>query len=150
MANTYTQILYHIVFSTKNRAAVLHADRREELFRYIWGIQQEHQCHLYRVNGMEDHLHILTSLHPSLSLADYMRELKSGTSRWISKEGIFPGFSGWQDGYGAFTVSMREKDAVIRYIKDQQVHHQQTDYLYEYRHLLEEAKIQYDAQYIAG
>jgi putative transposase len=150
MANTYTQILYHIVFSTKGRAPVLHPDRREELFRYIWGIHQGLQCHLYRVNGMEDHLHILTSLHPSFSLADYMRELKTGTSRWISKEGIFPGFTGWQDGYGAFTVSMREKDAVIRYIKDQQVLHQQTDYLDEYRRLLEEAKIQYDDQYIAG
>jgi len=150
MANTYTQILYHIVFSTKNRAPVLHADRREDLFRYIWGIHQGLKCHLYRVNAMEDHLHVLTSLHPSLSLADYMRELKTGTSRWISKEGIFPGFTGWQDGYGAFTISMREKDAVIRYIKDQQIHHQQTDYLDEYRHLLKEAKIQYDDQYIAG
>ncbi len=150
MANTYTQILYHIVFSTKGRALVLHPDRREELFRYIWGIHQGLQCHLYRVNGMEDHLHILTSLHPSLSLSNYMRELKTGTSRWISKEGIFPGFTGWQDGYGAFTVSMREKDAVIRYIKDQQTHHQQTGYLDEYRRLLEEAKIQYDDQYIAG
>lgn len=99
---------------------------------------------------MEDHLHILTSLHPALSLADYMRELKTGTSRWISKEAIFPGFNGWQDGYGAFTVSVREKDAVIRYIKDQQMHHQQTDYLDEYRNLLKEAKIQYDDQYIAG
>jgi REP element-mobilizing transposase RayT len=150
MANTYTQILYHIVFSTKNRTPVLHADRREELLRYIWGIQQGLQCHLYRVNGMEDHLHILTSLHPTLSLTDYMRELKTGTSRWISKETIFTDFTGWQDGYGAFTVSVREKDAVIRYIKDQQIHHQKTGYLDEYRHLLEEAKIQHDDQYIAG
>jgi REP-associated tyrosine transposase len=149
MANTYTQILYHIVFSTKERASVLEEKRREELFRYIWGIHQELNCHLYRVNAMEEHVHILMALHPGLSLADYIRELKTGTSRWISKEGIFPGFSGWQDGYAAFTVSIHEKDAVIRYIKDQQVHHQRTDYLDEYRSMLNQAKIKYDEQYIA-
>lgn len=98
---------------------------------------------------MDDHVHILTSLHPSLALADYMRELKTGTSRWISQEGIFPGFNGWQDGYGAFTISTREQDAVIRYIKDQQQHHQQTDYLDEYRRMLTEARIQYDDKYLA-
>jgi putative transposase len=149
MANTYTQVLYHIVFSTKDRASVLQENRREEFFRYVWGIHHGLNCHLYRINAMEDHVHILMALHSSLSLADYMRELKTGTSRWISQEDIFPGFNGWQDGYGAFTISVREKDAVIRYIKDQQEHHQHTDFLEEYRRILNEAKIKYDDQYIA-
>ncbi|MDI1315031.1 IS200/IS605 family transposase [Prosthecobacter sp.] len=149
MANTYTQILYHIVFSTKKRATVLVEDRREEYFRYVWGIHQQLNCHLYRINAMDDHVHILTGLHPSLALADYMRELKTGTSRWISQEGIFPGFNGWQDGYGAFTISVHEQDAVIRYIKDQQVHHQHTNYLEEYRRMLSEARIKYDDKYLA-
>jgi REP element-mobilizing transposase RayT len=78
-----------------------------------------------------------------------MRELKANTSRWIKQEDIFPEFDGWQDGYGAFTISVHEKDAVIRYIKDQQVHHQQTDYLDELRRMLEEARIKYDDRYIA-
>ena len=75
MANTYTQILYHVVFSTKNRAPVLHADSREKMFRYIWGINQKLNCHLYRVNGVEDHIHILTSLHPTLALSEYMQKV---------------------------------------------------------------------------
>ncbi|OYW76381.1 MAG: transposase [Verrucomicrobia bacterium 12-59-8] len=149
MANAYTQILYHIVFFTKDRAAVLRENRREEFFRYAWGIHQQLNCHLYRINAMDDHMHILMSLHPSLALADYMRELKTGTSRWISEEGVFLGFNGWQAGYGAFTVSAGEQDAVIRYIKDQQQHHQHTDYLEEYRRMLSEAKIKYDEKYIA-
>ena len=149
MANTYTQILYHIVFSTKGRATVLREPRREEFFRYVWGIHQQLHCHLYRINAMDDHVHILTSLHPSLALADYMREVKTGTSRWIKEENIFPGFDGWQDGYGAFTVSAGEQDAVIRYIKDQQIHHQHTDYLGEYRRMLSEARIKYDDKYLA-
>ena len=149
MASTYTQILYHIVFSTKERATVLRENRREEFFRYVWGVQQGLNCHLYRINAMDDHVHILTGLHPSLSLADYIRELKTGTSRWISQEGIFPGFSGWQDGYGAFTISVREKDAVIRYIKEQQEHHQHTDFLGEYRRMLDDARIKYNDRYLA-
>ena len=149
MPSTYTQILYHIVFSTKERATVLRENRREEFFRYVWGVHQGLNCHLYRINAMDDHVHILTGLHPSLSLADYIRELKTGTSRWISQECIFPGFNGWQDGYGAFTISVREKDAVIRYIKDQQAHHQHTDFLGEYRRMLSDARIKYDDRYIA-
>ncbi len=149
MANTYTQILYHIVFSTKDRATVLREPKREEFFRCVWGIHQQLHCHLYRINAMDDHVHILTSLHSSLALADYMRELKTGTSRWIKEEGIFPGFDGWQDSYGAFTVSAGEQDAVIRYIKDQQIHHQHTDYLGEYRRILSEARIKYDDKYLA-
>lgn len=149
MADTHTQILYHIVFSTKERATVLRETRREEFFRYVWGVHQGLNCHLHRINAMDDHVHILMALHTSLSLADYMRELKANTSRWIKQEGIFPGFDGWQDGYGGFTISVREKDAVIRYIKDQQVHHQHTDFLGELRRMLDEARIKYDDRYIA-
>ena len=148
MADTYTQILYHIVFSTKERATVLR-EKAGGILPLRLGRSAGLNCHLYRINAMDDHVHILTGLHPSLSLADYIRELKTGTNRWISQEGIFPGFSGWQDGYGAFTISVREKDAVIRYIKEQQEHHQHTDFLGEYRRMLEDARIKYDDRYLA-
>ncbi|WP_395738903.1 IS200/IS605 family transposase [Prosthecobacter sp.] len=144
MDNTCTQILYHIVFSTKDCAAVLQADRREDLFRCAWGIHLELNCPLYRINAMEDHVHVLMALHPMLSLADYMRELKTGTSEWIGKSIAFPEFGGWQEGYAAFTVSIREKEAVVRYIKNQQVFHQQTDFQEEYRRMLKEAQIKCD------
>ncbi len=83
------------MFSTKERATVLRENRREEFFRYAWGVHQGLNCHLHRINAMDDHVHILMSLHTSLSVADYMRELKANTSRWIKQEGIFPGFDGW-------------------------------------------------------
>jgi putative transposase len=76
MPNSYTQILYHIVFSTKDRERVLDVRRREELFRYVWGINKNLNCHLHRINGVEDHLHILTAIHPSVCLADYLKEVK--------------------------------------------------------------------------
>lgn len=144
MDNACTQILYHIVFSTKDCAPVLHAERREDFFRCAWGIHLELNCPLYRINAMEDHVHVLMALHPLLSLEDYMRELKTGTTEWIGKSIAFPEFDGWQQGYAAFTVSIREKESVIRYIKNQQVIHEQTGFLDEYRRMLEDAQIKCD------
>ena len=117
--STYTQILYHIVFSTKNRKPVLTLDQRPELFAYIWGVLKNKQCHLYRINGVEDHLHILTSLHPTLALANLVKDIKVSSTTWVKENHLFPNFSNWQDGYGAFTNSWTEKDRLIEYIKNQ-------------------------------
>jgi REP element-mobilizing transposase RayT len=84
MANTYTQLVYHLVFSTRNRMPVLIESGREELFRYFWGIHKSLKCHLYRIGGVEDHVHILTSLPTTLSVAEYLQEIKTGTSAWIT------------------------------------------------------------------
>lgn len=146
--STHTQIYYHIVFSTKDRIPVLKADRREELFRYIWGIVKNRKSHLYRVNGVEDHVHILTSLHPTVNLADLVKEIKTGTALWIKGKALFPSFSHWQDGYGAFTHSKGEIDALIGYIKGQTEHHRRTTFAEEYRKPLVEAGVEFDERYI--
>lgn len=146
--STYTQVYYHIVFSTKNRAPVLDEARREELFRYIWGIIKNMNSHLYRMNGLEDHLHILTSLHPTACLADLVKDIKTGSSRWIREHGVFPQFSHWQEGYGAFTHSLGDKDRLIEYIKRQQEHHRRESFDDEYRRLLEEAGIEFEEKYL--
>lgn len=91
--STYTQIYYHIVFSTKDRAPVLVKGGRESLFRYAWGIIHKRNCRLYRINGTLDHLHILTSLHPTVSLAGFVKEVKAGSSYWIKTNKVFPEFS---------------------------------------------------------
>ena len=147
--STYTHILYHIVFATKKRNPALTADRRQDLFRYIWGIIKNKKSHLYRLNGVEDHLHILTSLHPSVSLADFVKDIKVASSVWIQREGLFPEFTRWQEGYGAFTLSLREKDRVIEYIKGQEEHHARISYLDELRGLLKEAGVEFDERYLA-
>jgi len=93
-------------------------------------------------------LHILTSFHPSVSLADLVKDVKTGSSLWIKKEGVFRAFSHWQDGYGAFTHSRREIDCLIEYIKGQEEHHRRTTFVEEYRKLLEEAGIEFDERYM--
>jgi REP element-mobilizing transposase RayT len=121
--STFTQIYYHIVFSTKNREPVLRADGREELFRYIWGIIRNKNSHLYRINAVEDHWHTLSSLHPSVALADFIKDIKVASNGWIKEQLLFPHFNGWQDGYGAFTASHADKDRLIEYMNNQQEHH---------------------------
>ena len=146
--STHTQICYHIVFSTKGREPVLKADRREELFRYMWGILKNRESHLYRINGIEDHLHMLTSLHPTVSLADLVKDIKTMSSHWIKENSVFGMFSHWQDGYAAFTHSKRDIDGLIEYIKAQQEHHRRTTFVEEYRKLLFEAGIEFDERYM--
>jgi putative transposase len=146
--STYTQIFYHITFSTKERRPCLLAEGREKLFRYIWGVIKNRKGHLYRINAVEDHLHIFSDLHPSISLGDYIKEIKVSTNRWIKETQIFPNFNSWQDGYGAFTKSYEEKDRLIEYIKNQVEHHKTVDYREELRHLLEEAGIEFDEKFL--
>ena len=146
--STYTQIIYHIVFSTKNRQGVLDVEQHEQLFRYIWGIVKNKQSVLHQVNGLTDHLHILTSLHPSLALADFVKDIKLACTQWIRKEGIFPGFTGWQEGYGAFTHSLQEKPRLVEYIRTQKDHHRRTTFKEEYMALLKKAGISFDEAYL--
>ena len=146
--STHTQICYHIVFSTKDREPVLRTERREDLFRYVWGILKNRESHLFRINGTEDHVHILSSLHPSVSLADLIKDVKTGSSLWIKRQGIFSMFSHWQDGYAAFTHSKRDIDGLIEYIKGQTDHHRRTTFVEEYRKLLEEAGVKFDERYM--
>jgi putative transposase len=145
---TYTQIIYHIVFATKHRERVLDKPRRDDLFRYVWGIVKNHDGHLFRINGIEDHVHILTSLHPTMTLADLVKAVKTGSAKWIKENQVFPQFNHWQEGYGAFTHAAREKDALIEYIKNQEAHHRGMDFLDEYRKLLKEADVEFDEKYL--
>ena len=101
---TYTQILYQIIFSTKYREPVMIKANRVELFKYITGILENKKCKLYQINGVEDHLHILTHIHPSVSLSDLVKDIKVASSIFIKEKKLFPGFIGWQVGYGAFTL----------------------------------------------
>jgi putative transposase len=147
--STYTQILYQIVFSTKNRERTRQTkEKRTELFRYMWGVLNKKKCHLYRLNGVEDHLHIVTHLHPTVALASLIKDLKLASSGHIKKTGLFPYFGGWQEGYGAFTYSIKEKDALIEYVKNQEEHHKTLSYIDELKALLAEHAIEYDEKYL--
>ncbi len=146
--STYTQILYQIVFSTRNRKKCLNKPGRQELFKYIHGILKNKNCHLYRINGVEDHLHIVTHIHPTIALAFLVKDIKLATTEYIDFEFLFPGFDGWQDGYGAFTYSIDAKNRLIEYVKNQEEHHRVKTFREEYIQLLIEHGIEYDEKYL--
>jgi putative transposase len=121
--HTYTQILYQVVFTPKYRQPVLIKEHRRRLFDYIWGIMQKKRCKLYRINGVDDHIHLLFSLHPSVSLASLIKDIKLSSSLFIKENQLFPGFKNWQRGYSAFTYAIEAKPNLVNYIKNQEAHH---------------------------
>jgi len=135
---SYTKIFYHIVLRTKRSEASISQDNVSSLYKYIWGIIKNKNGKLYRINGMSDHIHILSDLHPSVSLSDYVKSIKVATSLWLKQSGNFPLFHGWSEGYGAFTCSFREKDRLISYIKSQEEHHRNENTENEWKRLLKE------------
>jgi REP element-mobilizing transposase RayT len=98
---------------------------------------------------MEDHIHILTHLHPSVALSDLIKDIKLASSKFIKENNLFPGFSGWQDGYGAFTYSIDRKDSLISYIKNQEEHHRIKTFREEYLELLKEHEVEFDEKYLS-
>ena len=146
--STYTQILYQIVFSTKRRKPALLKENREALFKYIWGILKNKKCHLYRINGVEDHLHIVTHVHPTVAPAFLVKDIKIASSSYIKANDLFPDFDDWQVGYAAITYSWKEKDTLIEYVKNQEEHHKTKTYREELIELLREHGIEFDEKYL--
>ena len=146
--STYTQILYQIVFSTHSRERTLTEHNQAELYKYATGILKNKKCHLYRINGVEDHIHIVTHIHPTVALANLLKDIKLASSAWIKDNKIFPYFNGWQDGYGAFTYSIKEKDRLIEYVKNQKEHHTKKTFREEFIELLNEHEIEFDEKYL--
>ena len=139
---------YHIIFGTKNREATILSDYERELFKYIYGIINKKHCKLFRINGMQDHIHIFSDLHPTVCLSDYIKDIKIASNGWMKDSGRFPNFKGWQDGYGAFTYSIKEKDRLIEYVKNQEEHHKIKTFREEYIELLNEQGIEFDERYL--
>jgi putative transposase len=145
--SSYRQLLYHLVFRTKESLPTIKQDHVNELYAYITGIIKHKNSHLYRINGVENHLHILTDLHPSIAPADFMREVKVSSSLWMKSCGLFPAFNGWAVGYGSFTCSYRDMGRLIDYVKNQQEHHRRMTFEEEYRFLLQEYGVKIDERF---
>jgi putative transposase len=145
--SSYRQLLYHIVFRTQDSQSTIKKDNAEQLYAYITGIIRNKDSHLYRINGIENHLHILTDIHPSIALADFVREIKVSTSIWMKSSGLFPSFKGWSEGNGSFTCSYMDLGRLIDYVKGQQEHHGKKTFEEEYRSLLRESGITIDERY---
>ena len=145
---TYTQILYQIVFSTKYAENTMQLNNSDKLYRYIRGVLKNKKCILYGINGTENHLHIITHIHPAIAVSDIVKDIKVSSSGWIKQENIFPEFTFWQEGYGAFTYHINQKDVLLNYVKKQREHHRVITFREEYRKLLNEHGIEFEEKYL--
>ena len=146
--NSYRQFLFHIVFCTYERRNTLPTAHHEELYKYLWGVIKTHKGVLYRVNGVENHIHILCDLHPTVCISDLIKDIKIGSNLWIKQTGNFPKFESWAEGYFAATYSNKDKERLINYIKNQKEHHHVVTFEEEYKALLDEHGIIWDEKYI--
>ena len=124
----YTQIIYQVIWSTKYRNPSLVKPHRPKLFAYIAGILHKKKCFVYEINGVEDHVHLLFRLHPSVALSDLVKDIKIASSIWIKASDLFPLFRGWQRGYSAFTYSQEALPNLRRYVLNQERHHEKRAY----------------------
>jgi REP element-mobilizing transposase RayT len=148
MAHTFTHLLVHLIFSTKDRQPLIDEHAGPRLFAYMGGILREIGCHPVLINGPADHVHALTTVPPTRALSDLMRLLKTNSSRWVHDE--FPHLKhfAWQTGYGAFGVSRSNADEVERYVASQQEHHRHVTFQEEFEAFLKRHGVAYDPRYV--
>ena len=145
---THQQLLYHIVFSTKNRQRLLTDGFREGVFSYLAGTAKELGDFAIKVGGFYDHVHLLARIPAKLCVSDFVGQLKANASKHVNEtSGLIRKF-GWQDGYGAFTVSVSSKDRVYNYIEKQMEHHLKQSFEKEYLSLLNKHEIEFDPLYV--
>ena len=145
---SYRQLYYHIVFCTKSGKPTLPETYREELYKYLWGVVRNKGCKLYQINGFSEHIHLFSDLHPSLAMANYIKDLKVTSSIWLKQQEHFKSFDAWAEGYAAFPISHNDRNKVIAYIKNQKEHHRKENFIDEYKRLLLEFGIAYEEKYM--
>jgi REP element-mobilizing transposase RayT len=148
MANTYHQIYIQAVFAVKYRAAVLDKEWRASVFSVIGNLINETGCKTIIVNGVEDHVHCFFGLKPTISISELMKTVKAKSSKYINDNRLLTNRFEWQEGYGAFSYSNSQIDAVFNYIKNQEKHHAKETFKEEYVATLEEFQIPYDERYL--
>jgi len=147
MGHTFSNILNHIIFSTKDRQNMLSPEIRKSVYAYLCGIAKTEKCQIIKIGGIEDHIHILVLLKPSLSPSDFARKIKTNSSRWIHEN--YPKLKdfAWQPGFSCFSVSESAKNSVMKYIENQEEHHKRISFKDELKIFHEKNSINFDVEH---
>ena len=148
MANTYTQFYVQLVFTPKNRDALIKERWKEDLEKYITGIVQNYGHKILAIKSMPDHIHVLIGYNVNQLIPILMEQVKTSTNAWIKKNNLSRFRFEWQKGYGAFTYSRSQLDSVVNYILKQEEHHKKKSFREEYLQLLKDFEIQYKDEYL--
>jgi REP element-mobilizing transposase RayT len=148
VAQSLSNVLIHLIFSTKNREPFLDGAVEEELYKYIASACRGCGCPSHNVGGTADHLHLVCSLSRTISISKLLEEIKRTSSKWIKTHGPQYASFAWQNGYGAFSIGQSQLTTVKRYIARQKQHHQQRTFQDEFREFLRRYEIAYDERYV--
>lgn len=148
MPQSLSNILIHLIWSTKDRYPWLTPGIREKMHAFLAGAVRQLACEAYRVGGVADHVHLAVRLSRTLSVADLVKEVKTASTKWLKEQDpVFAGFH-WQQGYGAFSVGMSQKETLLHYIDTQEDHHRARTFQDEYRDFLRKYGIDHDERYV--
>ncbi len=148
MPNTYTKLHLQFVFAVKYRMALINKEWKEDLHKYVTGIFQQNDHKMLQINSMPDHIHIFIGMRPHQSISALVQNVKTESSKWVKTQKFCKNSFSWQESYGAFSYSKSHVPNVIRYIQNQEIHHQKETFLDEYRRMLKLSDIDYDDHYI--
>jgi REP-associated tyrosine transposase len=148
MANTYTQIYLHLVFAVQNRISLIQHEWESELYKYITGIVKNNGHKLITINGVSNHIHIAIGYKPHQLIPNLLQDIKANSSKWINERRFIKGKFNWQAGYGAFSFSHSQIDAVVKYINSQEQHHKRKTFKEEYIEILKKYDIPFNDKYI--
>ncbi|TWT80459.1 Transposase IS200 like protein [Planctomycetes bacterium CA13] len=146
--STFTNLLFHIIYSTKYRKPAVCADWQDDLYGYIGGIVRDQKGTLLRIGGVEDHVHLLAKLSPTVAISDVLRTIKANSSKWINERSDVSRKFEWQSGYAAFSVSESQMPVVGEYIANQAEHHRKATFEEEFLAILKKHNIKFDMRYV--
>jgi REP element-mobilizing transposase RayT len=142
MAKTYTKLVYHIVFSTKERLPLITEEIRDRLYEYLGGVIRGEKGSLLEIGGVADHIHLLARFGAAIAVSDMIQRIKGNSSHWLNQQP--ESWFAWQNGYGAFTVSESQATTVRKYIQRQEEHHKRLSFKDELASLLRKHRIDFD------
>jgi REP element-mobilizing transposase RayT len=148
MPNTFSQIYLQFVFAVQHRQNLIPKEHKEELHKYITGLVQNRKAKMLAINCMPDHVHLFVGFKPTILISDFVKEIKVESNEFINNKNWVKGRFSWQEGYGVFSYSQSHIDAVIKYILNQEKHHQKKTFRQEYHELLEKFEIPFEERFL--
>jgi putative transposase len=148
MANTFSQIYLQFVFAVQNRQSLIAKEHKEELHKYITALVQKRKAKMLAINCMPDHTHLFVGFKPTILISDFVKEIKVESNEFVNDKNWTKGKFNWQEGYGVFSYSQSHIDKVIKYVLNQEAHHQRKTFKQEYLNLLEKFEIPFDERYL--
>ena len=148
MADTFSQIYLQFVFAVQGRQSLISKEHKEELHKYITALVQNRKAKMLAINCMPDHIHLFVGFNPSVSISGFVKEIKVESNEFVNSKNWVKGKFKWQEGYGVFSYSHSHIDDVVKYVLNQEAHHQKKTFKQEYLNLLQKFEIAFDEQYL--